>query len=141
MFCVGAGRRVIMSRLLLSSLFHHLRIHPRCRALRPAHLFPGAAPSSRDPHGVERLCFYLRRRSILGHRHKGVISDVLHAVMGERKKEVTATFRPVFHKTATKTMSSHYPGVRGTSKANGIVNELHRYVSRVLSRFLVYALF
>lgn len=29
----------------------------------------------------------------------------------------------------------------GHQQSNGIVNELHRYVSRVLSRFLVYALF
>lgn len=102
-FCVGAGRRVIMSRCYSrhSSFLHFLplAVAPFVLCIHfPTFPSPRAFATERLPWSrrrVERLCFYLRRRSILGHRHKGVISDMLYAVMGERKKEVTATFRSV----------------------------------------------
>lgn len=113
MFCVGAGRRVIMSHCY-SRHSSTICTPSLCRvSLHPAHPIPGIShparspprvyPRSLDPratrHGavrrVERLCFYLRRRAILWTLSQRHNHDVLHAVMGERKKEVTATFRPV----------------------------------------------
>jgi len=84
MFCVGAGRRVIMSHCY-SRHSSTVCTPSLCRvSLHPAHPFPGIShprarspprvyPRSLDPratrHGavrrVERLCFYLRRRAIL----------------------------------------------------------------------------
>jgi hypothetical protein len=97
-------------------------------------LFSFLSPSLSRPGHVERLCFYIR------FRHKGIISGVLHALMDERKKELTDTFTGSFRQPATKTMSGHYPA--GTSRRTATVsrirsNRLHGGARKALSGFLV----
>jgi len=141
MFCVGAGRRVIMSHCY-SRHSSTVCTPSLCRvSLHPAHPFPGIShprarspprvyPRSLDPratrHGavrrVERLCFYLRRRAILWTLSQRRNQRRVTCGNGRKEEGSDRHFQARFTKRRQKRCQTIIPENRH-GQTNGIMDE------------------